>query len=100
MDKNSSRERLLSYIAGVLEGQKFDPLCNECKSYKMTAEFARDALEELEDTADEQTVKRVRNILEGLTLPDEPKAQRKIGACHLPEKRCMVKVGKHIYAKL
>jgi hypothetical protein len=85
--------RGVNYVAGVLRGQQADPRCRVCKSYRVTAERAKEAARSIPDAPEEFTLAAAdaKVFIDTLELVAEPIPQRKVGGCQLPDNKCAVK---------
>jgi hypothetical protein len=99
--KNINMVRGFGYMAGVLGRHQSEPLCGMCKSYVKTAGAVREALSGFEKSTDVEPLpgemkglySDARKQLLGLSLPEEPVPQRKLGNCVLDGK-CFLKYPK------
>lgn len=91
--------RAFYFIAGILKLQQTDPKCSVCKSRKEIAEEVMEEFKEFKEKLDFESVsevyknkfKDIEDILNQIKIPENPIPQRKVGACHFPDKECIVK---------
>ena len=95
--KTMNTIRGLAIMAGALKKQGDDPLCRVCLSYKTTIESTRESLDAFIETGDKPPggfgglMEDAAGIIRGLTPPEEPVPQRKLGNCAFPGKQCCLK---------
>ena len=85
--------------------QQEDPRCAVCKTRKEKAEEFIEMFEEFKGALSEEEVPelfksklaKIQNLIESLKLPEKPIPQRKVGACHFPDKECLVKESFEIF---
>ncbi|MCS7149230.1 MAG: hypothetical protein N2Z40_01765 [Caldimicrobium sp.] len=112
MDKDKiliNKIRAFYFMAGVLAHQERDYRCSVCKSRK---EVFEELIEEFEDfkmgigNIEEMPeilrslINKTIETLESLKLPERPIPQRKEGACHFPDKECLIKECMDIFEDL
>lgn len=91
--------RTLHCLFGMLHHQQKDELCRNCKSFAVTLEAARKKLIETEACVTNWSggesaralMLSIYGVLGDIVEPEHPAAQRKTGACSLPNGLCMLK---------
>lgn len=95
--------RALGYMAAVLVSQAAtDPVCCDCKKIPAAHEKLTAHLGGLKGNSglDEAELARLAAIgaaLGAMKMPSDPKPQRKVGACILPDKACLIKHSRNMY---
>ncbi len=96
--------RGIGFVAGILRSQQNDPLCRKCKSYRVTTERAKKALEAMPEMPEGSEFGKMlsdaRSFISSLELIEEPVPQRKVGACNFPDKKCAVKHAYKVFKEL
>ena len=93
----------MGVLAGVIERQRHEYLCGECLSFRKTSEVAIEAVKGIKPSGLPEGAAKVLSeasaTINSLKLVDDPKPQRKLGACTFPEKVCYVKYVRKFFVR-
>jgi hypothetical protein len=102
--------RAVCFLAGVLQKQRQDPFCGNCKAWVNSAIAVRELLSsfDAEQAAEPDRLQpelaalyeNAGTVLAGLVLPPDVPGQKKAGNCLLPPGVCFAKSSKAILQKI
>ncbi|MFN4196981.1 MAG: hypothetical protein ACK4FM_03125 [Caldimicrobium sp.] len=104
-----NRVRVFYFLTGILKHQEEDPRCAVCKSRKKVAEEVREEFERFKQEVSwmeipvlfiKSKVEKIQSLIDSLKLPAEPIPQRKVGACHFPKEKCLIKEAYEIFEEV
>lgn len=101
-----SHVRFYCFIAGVLQTQKGDPFCGNCRAFANTVLRMREGIAQLEAERSRELSElsepfrivfdEARCVITGIAIPGDAPGQKKAGNCRLPEGVCFVKSSKKL----